>query len=304
MNVTSPLAAAPAVCKSSDSLGCKSDKLRMNQQLDAGELTLYRKATDSDRFGCVETPASGRGFLLGVSMSTGHQRRILRDGRASAVEFEQGSIYTRDFTEDYRADLHGAFDFLLFEIPIRFLDRFSDERGGRRVSALAGRAGEKDPVLFHLAQALAPALRDPLDANGLFVEQMGLTVCSHIASQYGDGREALCAPRKLSRLHEARAKDMLLSHVDGDISIAEIAQACQLSRSHFIQAFRETTGETPYQWLMRRRLDRARDLLRASELNLAEVALASGFADQSHFTRFFKRVVGVAPGQWRRELRA
>jgi AraC family transcriptional regulator len=299
MVFSSTSAPLPAAAKPNDSLGCHSEKLRKNQQLAVGDLTLYRKATDDSRFGCVETPASGRGFLVGVSMATGHRRRILRNAAADSCEFEQGSIYTRDFTQDYRADLHGSFDFLLFEVSRPFLERVSDDGSGRRVSGLAHKAGHKDPVLFHLAQALAPSLERPGDASMLFVEQMSVVIGTHLVQQYGGALEI--RPRALSRVHEARAKEMLLAGIDGaEATLVDIAGACQLSRSHFIQAFRETTGQTPHQWLMQQRLERARGLLRASTLSLAEIALAAGFSDQSHFTRFFTRAVGVAPGQWRR----
>ena len=76
--------------------------------------------------------------------------------------------------------------------------------------------------------------------------------------------------------------------------------ACGLSRSYFIEAFRETTGQTPYQWVQAQRLARAQALLVQPGLSLAAIALACGFADQSHFTRVFTRHMGMPPGTWRR----
>jgi AraC-like DNA-binding protein len=102
-------------------------------------------------------------------------------------------------------------------------------------------------------------------------------------------------------LQEARAKDMLLAKSQGNVSIEEIASACNLSRSYFIHAFRETTHRTPHQWLLERRIDRARDLLKHSDYSLSEIAIACGFSDQSHFTRIFSQWVGVPPGAWRRQ---
>jgi transcriptional regulator GlxA family with amidase domain len=107
--------------------------------------------------------------------------------------------------------------------------------------------------------------------------------------------------RRLSGLHEARAKDMLLAKTHGNVSIEEIANACNLSRSYFIRAFRETTDRTPHQWLLEHRIDRARDLLKHSDLSLSEIAVACGFSDQSHFTRTFSQMVGTPPGTWRRQ---
>lgn len=68
-------------------------------------------------------------------------------------------------------------------------------------------------------------------------------------------------------------------------------------------AFANTVGDTPYHWSLRFRVLRARRLLRRTDKTIAEVALDCGFADQSHFSNTFKRLVGVAPGRWRREIR-
>nr|WP_234892653.1 helix-turn-helix transcriptional regulator [Agrobacterium vitis] len=73
-------------------------------------------------------------------------------------------------------------------------------------------------------------------------------------------------------MHEHLAKSLLVEKLDGDISIEQVARACNLSRGDFIRAFRETTGMTPYQWLLSQRIDRARALLRTSNAPLAEVA--------------------------------
>jgi AraC-like DNA-binding protein len=101
---------------------------------------------------------------------------------------------------------------------------------------------------------------------------------------------------------ETRAKDMLLAKAQGNASIEEIANACNLSRSYFIRAFRETTHRTPHQWLLEQRIDRARDLLKHSDSSLTEIAMTCGFSDQSHFTRTFSQLVGMPPGMWRRQM--
>ena len=77
---------------------------------------------------------------------------------------------------------------------------------------------------------------------------------------------------------------------------------CGLSLSHFSRSFRQSVGDSPHGWLIKRRLEAAPAMMRDSALTLADVALTCGFADQSHFTRVFYRAVGVAPGSWRRSL--
>ena len=287
-----------------DTLGCMSSHLRRDQGLCANGIGIHRKTMDQHQLHHVETEASARGVLLGISMRDGHSRRILDGQHAACHDFDKGSIYIRSFSDRYRADIRRPFDFVLLEISQASLDRAIEEKQGKRVGGLACVAGVRDEVLLNLAGALTPALAHPADASLLFIEQLSVAMTSYLVETYGGA--ATTAPRTnriLSRSHEARAKEMLRNKIDGSISITEIADACGLSRSYFIHAFRETTGYTPHQWLIAQRLAHARALLTDSDMPLADVAAACGFADQSHFTRVFSQHSGAPPGIWRRRMR-
>jgi AraC family transcriptional regulator len=80
----------------------------------------------------------------------------------------------------------------------------------------------------------------------------------------------------------------------------ELAAECHLSPRYFANAFKKSTGIAPHRWLVLRRVARARDLLSATDMALAEIAIVCGFADQSYFTRIFARYEGLSPGRWRR----
>ncbi len=287
-----------------DLLGCTVDHLQRDQELSADGVRIYRKTVNAHQLQYVETPASGRGVLLGVSLRDGHRRRILHEHHASCHDFGKGSIYVRDFSDRYRADMQSGFDFVLLEISHAVLARAIDERPGPRVGGLVEVAGVRDEVLAHLASALTPALERPAEVSLLFVEQLSVAMTSYLVDNYGRAATATepRANRLLSRSHEARVKEMLRSKMDGNVSITEIADACNLSRSYFIRAFRETTGQTPHQWLTAQRLERARALLEDFERPLADVAAACGFADQSHFTRVFSQHTGMPPGGWRKKI--
>jgi AraC-like DNA-binding protein len=287
-----------------DSLGCVSNQLHKDLELNAGEFTFYRKCKRSAQTNEVATPASDRGFLIGVSLTGGHRRRIM-SGRLSALhDFEQDSVYIRNFEEDYRAELYGEFDFVLMEFSRAFVTNTCYERNGPAITGFSALPGRKDPVFGHLAQVLALTLDRRSEASPLFIEQLGVTIGTHLIDQYGNTpAQSDKKSRRLSNLHEMRAKDMLLAKSHDGVSLEEIANACNLSRSYFIRAFRETTDRTPHQWLLERRIDHARDLLRHSDSSLSDIAIACGFSDQSHFTRTFSQLVGTPPGSWRRQTR-
>jgi AraC family transcriptional regulator len=96
-----------------------------------------------------------------------------------------------------------------------------------------------------------------------------------------------------------RSAEMLEAAVDREISLADVAQACNLSSSHFARSFRRSTGQSPHRWLLQRRVVRAQCLLLETTLTLAEIAIAAGFADQSHLTKVFRRFTGSSPRIWR-----
>ncbi|WP_431108100.1 helix-turn-helix transcriptional regulator [Variovorax paradoxus] len=297
----SSLRVAPAP---KDTLGCMSSHLQRDQGLCANGIEIHRKTMATQHLHYVETECSARGVLLGISMRDGHSRRVVSGRHASCHDFDKGSIYIRGFSERYRADIQRPFDFVLLEISQASLDRAIEDKQGKRVGSLVHVAGVRDDVLLNLAEALTPALDHPAGASMLFVEQLSIAMTSYLVETYGGA--APTTPRTnriLSRSHEARAKEMLRSRIDSSISITEIADACGLSRSYFIHAFRETTGHTPHQWLIAQRLEHARALLVNAETSLAEVAAACGFSDQSHFTRVFSQHSGVPPGIWRRRMR-
>jgi AraC family transcriptional regulator len=93
-------------------------------------------------------------------------------------------------------------------------------------------------------------------------------------------------------------------HLDACPSLEQLAAVARLSAYHFARQFKAATGLPPHQYVILRRVERAKELLQAgTALSLAEVAAHVGFSDQSHFSQHFKRLVGVTPGQFRTPAR-
>jgi AraC family transcriptional regulator len=84
------------------------------------------------------------------------------------------------------------------------------------------------------------------------------------------------------------------------LRIREMADLVALSTSHFSRAFKRTVGSSPMAYVAVRRIERAKLMMTSTGQRLTDIALACGFADQSHLNRYFRRVVGVSPGLWRR----
>jgi transcriptional regulator GlxA family with amidase domain len=104
----------------------------------------------------------------------------------------------------------------------------------------------------------------------------------------------------LTPLQERRVTSRLLDDLSGDPSLSELAALCKLSRSYFIRAFKQTTGMPPHRWLLMHRVNRPQELLHGTKMPIAEIAVACGFADQSHLTRVFSKAFRVSSA-WRRQ---
>ena len=99
-----------------------------------------------------------------------------------------------------------------------------------------------------------------------------------------------------------RIKELVDAKLEFDLSLDEMAQAVGLSTAHFARMFRKSTGETPHQFVLRQRLERAKAMLRAPDSRVLDVAVACGFKTQQHFAQAFRDVWGVSPTEYRQDL--
>jgi AraC-like DNA-binding protein len=160
---------------------------------------------------------------------------------------------------------------------------------------------EEEDVVERLQAFIVGALSEPDQASQLLQDHVMLGLGAHFAQAYGGMTTTIARRGGLAPWQENRAKELLASNLDRELSLQDIARECQLSLAHFSKAFKASVGLTPHGWLQTCRIAHAKDLLLTSQLGLADIALSCGFADQSHFTRMFARVIGIGPGAWRRE---
>ncbi len=221
--------------------------------------------------------------------------------KVSSGPYPVGGVSAIDLTEEPAVLLPNPFDALVLYVTQAALDEVAYAHRAPRVQQLVWPQGGFDSVVHHLGQPLVSALERPLHASKIFLDHVLQALNSHFVCSYGGVR--MSAPQfrgGLSSLQMRRATELLEAHLDGDIALQQVAEACELSVSHFSRAFKQTFRTPPYRWLIERRVDRARDLMTNSRLPLADIAIRCGFADQSALNRSFKRIYGVTPGIWRR----
>jgi AraC family transcriptional regulator len=99
-----------------------------------------------------------------------------------------------------------------------------------------------------------------------------------------------------------RIKELVHAKMEDDLSLDEMAQSVGLSTAHFARMFRKSTGETPHQFVLRQRVERAKAMLRAAGARVLDVAVACGFKTQQHFAQVFCDVCGVSPTRYRQDF--
>jgi AraC-like DNA-binding protein len=154
-----------------------------------------------------------------------------------------------------------------------------------------------DPIVPRMAELVRPYLDDPAALDPLSAESFMWAFGVYVMGRYGDLRDRREVRGGLTSWQERVAKEWIEATLPVGTTLSELAQTCGLGVSRFARAFRASTGVTPYGWVLARRVARAKQLLEAS-LPLVHIALACGFADQSHMTRLFKRSTGMAPRTW------
>jgi AraC-like DNA-binding protein len=212
-----------------------------------------------------------------------------------------GDAFLFDLSDNPTVGLDTPFDSLRFYVPQAALDEMADEAGIPAVKGLHARQfGGRDLVMYGFAQTLAGAMARPGDGSAIFCEHIALAFFAHIVRVYGGVPIKRFARGGLAPWQLRRAYEFIEGNLCADPSISDVADQCGLSRSYFSRAFKRESGFSPYQWLLKRRVERAKELLRDPDRYLAEIAQICGFVDQSHFARVFSKIAGCSPGRWRR----
>jgi AraC-like DNA-binding protein len=218
----------------------------------------------------------GRSPSRSVAPAENNVRRVLRfflDGRPIAVVVSEPSLLQAVREEEAR-------------LGAQALD-----------AALAGVA--RDAVAESLIRALAAAERDnvSLDAIVSALVVRALALCRvHGATPLAE-KKALLPKWRLKRV-----VNHVDAHLDRRVTLADMAAVAGLTRMYFAAQFRRTTGMSPHGYLLRRRVERAQELMREPGQPLAQIALSVGFGTQPHFTTVFKRLVGQTPYRWRQNV--
>lgn len=161
----------------------------------------------------------------------------------------------------------------------------------------------QDPRLSSLLFALERERMNGYPAGRLFVDGIEQALAAILVRYGGIARRAVQVYKGgLTPYRMKRVTEFIHAHIEEEITLGELAQDVGLSASHFCSLFRKTSGTTPHQFVLRCRIQHAKALLNKSGHSILDVALASGFRTHQHFSRIFRRQVGIPPSAYRAQL--
>jgi AraC family transcriptional regulator len=222
--------------------------------------------------------------------------RILQDGVTNP-----GMVHVTAPAVPVRCLFRGSYDVLHLYVPDGLIAECARDMPGRHAPVLCSEAvPRKDIVLDKLGRALLDANRVGGSFGQTYADGISMAIVARLMASASrvppsEGSRA----RKLAPWRLKRAIEYVEARLDERMSLADIAASAGLTRMHFAAQFRAATGLRPHEYLLRRRVERAQDMLAGTGGSLVDVALSVGFQTQSHFTTVFKRYAGQPPGAWR-----
>jgi AraC family transcriptional regulator len=190
---------------------------------------------------------------------------------------------------------------LMLQINPSFFDRTIGgiTKGGK--VELIQQVELNDAQISRLMESLRTDIEAGSPAGPLFGESVAMALSAHIARRYSTRKARLETYRGgLSRSKLSSVREYVDTHLSDKLELEILAGVAGLNVFHFARAFKQSTGETPHQFVVRRRIDRAKEFLHHPQATVLEASVRTGFVDQSHFSKVFRRVVGVAPSDYRR----
>lgn len=168
---------------------------------------------------------------------------------------------------------------------------------------LIGAEEVEDPLINHLGLALLAEAQSGGAGGAFYAETLGYTLAIHLLRHYSTVPAQPTFTGGLSGSRLRRVREFINEHLDRDLTLAEMAAVAGLSPYHFARAFKRSTGRTPQQYMIERRIERAKQLLAKSELPIVEISASTGFKNQSHFTTTFRRLTAMTPKAYRIAVR-
>lgn len=250
----------------------------------------------TDPPGVVEAPARlNPGIVIHVGRSVAIT--CTRAGRRHRGTSVHGDVDIIPGGVSSRWELENEDTALILGISDALLRRISEESGhGADRVEIVNRFQIRDPQLEHIGWAVKTEMDSGFLNGDLYLDGLATAIAVHLLKRHSSGAAPSSdGDARLSGYRLRRVLAHIEDHIAGELSLAELAGVAGLSISHFAATFRACAGQSVHEYVTRRRVERAQDLLRQGKQPVGQIAIATGFAHGSHLAYHMRRLLGVAP---------
>jgi AraC-like DNA-binding protein len=222
--------------------------------------------------------------------------RVVHDGAATP-----GMLHVTEPAVSTRCIFRSAYDVLHLHVPNRLIAECArDIPNGETAMLTSASSLARDPTVEWLGRSLLAARDVAAPFGELYTDCISTSIVARLLASAG--RAAPSERSKVAELPRWRLKrvmEFVEASLGEAVTLADLAAAAGLTRMHFAAQFRAATGLRPHEYVLRRRIERAQEMLANDDAQLVDIALTVGFQTQSHFTSVFKRFAGQPPHAWR-----
>jgi AraC family transcriptional regulator len=276
------------------------------QTMRGSRLAVTELRIDKIGYGMTSPMGSDDAYLICLNLKQQTAHELWCDGRSvCSGAYGAGSTYLLDLRRDPIAYIGDPLHSLYFYIPRKAIGEASAQLNHSSISDIALPPGEcfDDAIIMSIGQTLLAMLRSQSALHQPLVDHLLQGLCAYLFLNYGGASIANSIVKgALAPWQQRLVSQMMRERIFEGISITELADACGLSAGALVRGFKKSTGVSPHQWLLYRRIDMAIELMSDPDTSLAQIAYSAGFSDQSHFSRVFAQKMSVTPGAWRKSV--
>ena len=241
-------------------------------------------------------------YVTGPQRFTGEQGSLHWRHRGAwntdAIQPGTVSIIRRD-AEIQATEPSGSFPMMLLQLDNTKLQHLAPAQVLTIDKSLDSAQVTRDFRLAALLSAMCEEVREGCPSGRLFGESISLALLAYLAGRYATPRHIDNLVSTLSPCQLRSIDAYIHANLSGDICVTDLAGLVNMSPSHFSRVFKASFGATPYRFIMRERIEMAKDMLTTTKLSASQVAMTFGFASQSHFVKVFRQFAGVTPKQYK-----
>ncbi|MBD2020376.1 helix-turn-helix transcriptional regulator [Leptolyngbya sp. FACHB-36] len=221
------------------------------------------------------------------------------NGKFNSQRLLPGNVCITPFQHFHAVRWQDEMEVLSLTLEPKFVAQAVQELVPDRVELMMHR-GQNDPLIREILLALKTELEAGCPSGRLYGEAMGTALAVHLLKCYSTLKSPLAVYKEGLPQHKLnQVLEYIQCYLDQDIKLVDLAELVGMSQYHFCRLFKQSMGVAPHQFVLQQRIERAKELLQQKELAIADVALLSGFKNQSHFTTLFRKFTAVTPRVFR-----